>query len=361
MNLKHHLHLILAIAFKDLQDAIKNKTVLAVLLGVVMVMLSSQAMGFLVQLKSEPTAFYYDQGKSTLIKEITRGRQLAFYPESSLGDVQTVVGLAAEPVLGILIPADFDALVQAGGVATLQAYSAHWLPSTDLAACVAYFEQQLSERTGITVRLHIAGNTVYPSSDGDGYPMMIAFGLVMGVMTIGMFLTPYLILDERDSHTLDALLMSPARTVHLVIGKALVGLSYSLVASLGIFLFSWRWFVHWDVVALAIILGGLCAVALGLLGGVLFESVQSVNAFLALMVAGLMLPIPLWGHLSEKLPMPVQSLVNNLPSLAMYRLARLTFTESVALPAMWRDVAILLAWMGIILVLVGWKIRLMDR
>ncbi|MCP4296638.1 MAG: hypothetical protein GY786_13620 [Proteobacteria bacterium] len=57
--------------------------------------------------------------------------------------------------------------------------------------------------------------------------MMIAFGMVLGVMTVGLILTPYLIVDEKESHTLEALLISPARTSHVLIGKSLVQVEQS--------------------------------------------------------------------------------------------------------------------------------------
>jgi len=191
--------------------------------------------------------------------------------------------------------------------------------------------------------------------------MMIAFGVVLGVMTIGLLLTPYLIVDEKESHTLDALLISPASTTHLLIGKSLVGLFYSLTASLMIFALSWRWIVHWDVMILAIILGGLCSVSIGLLMGALFETPTTVNMFSGLLIAVFLMPMYLWTSLAPKLSPFLQLLFEALPSIAMYKIVRQSFTEIPGLNVIWINVAILLAWMLAMLGLVAWRIRRLDR
>jgi len=360
MTLKDHLRIIGAIAAKDLTDAIKNKIIQGLLVGIGFLMLSSQAMGFMVRLKTEPTAYYVDMGKSTVVKGITLSRELAFYPENNLASLRTTISMMAEPVLGVIIPSDFDEQLQAGRMITLQTEYAHWPKSSKIEAVVSYFEHGLSQSTGVNIRLELRDQPVYPSVNNSGYPLMIASGLVLGVMTVGLFLTPYLFLEERDTHTLDALLISPARPFHLVTGKALVGLSYSLAASVVIFLFSWRWVVHWEIALFAVFLGGLCAVAVGLLAGVLYETVTAVNGSVAIMVTILMLPMFMPESVAARLPSFLPVLIEKLPSLAMYKMVRLSFTNPLA-ESILPYIGILLLWILVIMGLVIARIRRMDR
>lgn len=361
MKLRENLRIIWAITAKDITDAIKNKIVQGVLIGVAFLMISSQALSLLVGLKDEPTAHFWDQGKSIVSKEVLRSRELNFHPRDDLADLQDAVSQAAEVVIGLVIPEDFDARVAAGTDIELQAYYAHWPKPAAIIEVVTYFEENLSRMTGTNIRIEHTGNKVYPPAHGLGYPMMVAFGMILGVMTVGLILTPYLIVDEKEAHTLDALLISPARTIHLLISKSLVGLFYSLLASSLIFILSWRWIVHWDIILLAIIFGGLSAVSIGLLVGIFFDTPTNINVFVSLLLAVLLMPMYLWTSLAPKLSPFIQMLFEGLPSIAMYKLVRLSFTEVASLNMMGVNIAILLAWILVMLGLVAWRIRRLDH
>ena len=361
MKFKENLRIIWAITAKDMTDAIKNKIVQGVLIGVAFMMLSSQALSLLVSLKDEPTAHYWDQGRSVVIKEIVRSRELNFYPRDDLSDLQKEVTQSPEPIIGIVIPANFDEQVSTETQIELQAYVAHWPKPEVIADLITHFETQLSARTGIRIEINLDGNQIFPLPQSIGYPMMVAFGLVLGVMTVGLILTPYLIVDEKETRTLDALLLSPARAIHLFIGKSLVGLFYSLSASLLILIFSWRWIVHWEIVILAIFLGGLSAVSVGLLVGTSFDTPTNVNMFVGMLLAIFLLPMYLWTSLAPKLSPFFQSLISAMPSIAMYKLVRLSFTGSPILSMLGINVIILSAWTVVMLLFVAWRIQKMER
>jgi len=361
MKLDENLRIIWAITSKDIADAIKNKIVQGVFIGVAFLMLSSQALPFLMSLKNESRAFYWDQGKSITIKDIVRSRELDLYPRDNLAYLHLTVSQSAEPVLGIIIPSNFDEEVGAGKNIELQANYAYWVQPDRLAVLRSYFEEQLSARIGVSIEINTDGDLLYPPADGLGYPMMIAFGVVLGVMTVGLLLTPYLIVDEKDTHTIDALMVSPAKTIHLMIGKSLVGLFYSVSASLMIFVFSWRWVVHWDVMMMAVLLGGLSAVSLGLLVGIFIETPTNVNMVVALVLAGLSMSMYFSMSLATKVSPFFLSMMDALPSVAMYKIVRISFTEIVSGEDVWINSTILLFWIVVFLSIGGWRIRRLDR
>lgn len=361
MDIKKNLRIVWAITAKDFADAIKNKVVQGILIGVGFMMLSSQALSLLVGLKDEPTAYFFDQGKSEIIKDIGRARTLNFHPQDEYVDFQNAVSQSPEPVIGILIPADFDEQVIEGNPLQLTAYRAHWTKPEVIKDVVAFFEENLSEKTSASINIDVHKDELYPSAEESGYPMLIALGVVIGVMSVGLILTPYLILEERESHTLDALMVSPARIVHLITGKSVVGLTYSLTVSLLILVFSWRWIVHWDVVLLAVFMGGFCAVSIGLLIGALIETSTTASMISGLLIAGLVLPPSIWPGLTHKISPFMQSLIEIIPSFAMYKIVRQSFTEIADYKVLWVNISLLLIWIIVISGLVSWRIRRRDN
>jgi len=361
MKFENNTRIIWAIAAKDINDAIKNKIVQGVLIGVALMMLSSQAISLLVRLKKETTTFFWDQGKSIVIKEIVRSREQNLYPRDDLADLQMTVSQSGEPVLGLVIPVDFDKRVESSEIIELQTYYSHRYQSTKISELVTDFEAHLGSLTGATIRLDTDGHQLYPPAEGVGFPMMITIGTVLGVMTVGLILTPFLIVDEKETHTLDALLISPACTSHLLIGKSLAGLFYSLTASLLVLVFSWSWIVHWDLIILAVFLGGLSAVSIGLLVGSIFETPTNINLFIVILFIVLLMPMYFWTSLAPKLSPYLQSLMAALPSMAMYKIVRQSFTYTANSTVVLGNIVILISWTLGMLFLVAWRIRCMDR
>ena len=353
--------IIWAIASKDIVDAIKNKLVLGILIGIGFMMLSSQALPLLLKNNSEPRAFFYDEGKSALIKEIVRSRDLDFFPSDSLQDLRVAVGASAVPVLGLVIPANFDELVEDNSPIELEGVSIHWAKPSEVAALITHFESELSSRTGQSVRIRMAQEQIYPDSQSLGFTVMIVTGLVIGVMSLGLILVPVLVMDEKENHTLEALLISPAKTYHLLIGKSLVGIFYSLLAALVMFAFTWHWIVQWDIVILAVVLGSMCAVALGLLLGSAFENFATVNMWVGGIIMVMMIPVFLWTSIVDKLSSPVKLLFQALPSLAMSKMVTFSFSDQFPLKELFTNSVVMILFIIVILSLVGWRIRRMDR
>ena len=65
---------------------------------------------------------------------------------------------------------------------------------------------------------------------------MVTTTLAIALLTIGILLSPLLIIEEKESHTFEALLVSPASFTQVIAGKALAGASYCLIAALAVLL-----------------------------------------------------------------------------------------------------------------------------
>jgi ABC-2 type transport system permease protein len=355
------LGMIWAIALKDIGDAIQNKTILGIMIGVAFMMLSSQALSLLVKGQSEPAAELYDMGKSTQIRELVRSREYRIGLSDSFEEMEEVVSQSPDIRLGIELPANFDEVMNSQDFIELQGYYPHWANRTTIADRVIYFEELLSRAIGISVRIQVSGNSVYPSPDEIGYSVMISTGIVMGVMTIGLILTPILIIDEKETHTLDVLLLSPARIRHMLIGKSLVGLFYAMIASMVIFVISGCWIVHWWVVIPAVLLGALCAVVTGLLIGSIIDNFATVNLWIGLIIVFFLLPVFLWSSIAPKLPELLQTTLRWLPSLAMFKLVSISLAETVSIQQILALISAMVVFILLMLLIVAWWIRYQDR
>ena len=69
-----------------------------------------------------------------------------------------------------------------------------------------------------------------PTFDLAAYYLILL--LVMGLTMVGVFVVPTILVEEKEKHTLQAITVSPASYVDVVVGKALVGLFYALLTAL---------------------------------------------------------------------------------------------------------------------------------
>jgi ABC-2 type transport system permease protein len=360
-TLSNHIRIIWAIASKDIVDAIKNKIVLGIIIGVLFMMLSSQALPLIMKNNAEPRAFFYQAGKSTIIKEIIRSREIDFFQTESLNALEDAVGQSAIPVLGLIIPEDFDDLLVGNNPVILKSYKIHWAKTAEITPLIQHFEEELSNRTGSIIRIQLSEEYIYPDSESLGFTVMVITGLVLGVMITGLMLVPLLLIEEKESHTIDALWISPATTAHLLIGKSIAGMFFSCSAAAVMLTISWRWIVQWEIVILAVLLGALSTVAVGLLFGISFDNPTTVNLWVGLVIVVLLFPIFLWTSIVAKLTPPLTTLLQALPSVAMSNLIGMSLTNKFIFKDALVNSIIMILFSLVFLGLVSWRIRRIDR
>jgi ABC-type transport system involved in multi-copper enzyme maturation permease subunit len=361
MNPRESIRITLAVAAKDITDAVKNRTTLSIMLGVGFMMLVSMALPLLLGQSRTPAAVVYDPGISTLIRGMTTRSEFRLRLVDSQEELEATVAGSPQLMLGIVIPASFQQAEGSGGEIEMDGYFAHWANSDKVAELVAFFEDEFSRASGQTVHIAVAGHAVYPSSELGLQPSLLAMNLTMLLLVVGLALVPYLLIEEKETRTFEALLVSPARFGQVVAGKALAGVFYCLCAAVVIFLFSTRWIVHWELVALAFLLGAAFAVAAGLLMGIVSENPTTVNLWVGLLVMLLLVPMLLAELASAGLPVVVQGILPWVPSVAMAKLTR--FSMMVAVPAgdVWSNAGVLAAESLVFYALVMWRVRRSDR
>ena len=137
--------------------------------------------------------------------------------------LEQVVTESAWPLLGLALPPGFQLAVAASDRETVDGYFVHWMDPDRVAQQVSFFEARLSEAAGRTVRIATTGHAVYPTVQAGGQIALYAMHVAFQLLIVGVGVVPYLLVEEKETHTFDALLVSPASFGQVVAGKAVAG------------------------------------------------------------------------------------------------------------------------------------------
>lgn len=356
-----NLRIIWAIAAKDISTAIKNKVVLSIILGTALVVLNGSVLPMLLGLGNIPTAIVYDEGRSTIVRALTAREDFRLRLADSQEDMEAAVSGAPETRLGVVIPADFDQRAGNGQIIELEGYTAHWADPEKVSQWVALFEKELGLASWGTVRIYTEGNVLYPTVDTGGQLSLTSLMIVIVILTIGMALVPLLFMEEKEAHTFEALLVSPASLGQVVAGKAVAGGFYCFVASAVVLLLNRYLVVHWGVALLAVLLAAAFAVALGLVVGFLSDTPATTGLWGGLLILILLVLTGLQAFKSPDWPQFVQALLDWQPGSAMVEMFRMSMAGEAPLGLLWANAAALLAVAAVVYALILGLLRRADR
>ncbi len=316
------LRIIGAIAGKDMREAFRNRLFLSIMLGALLVALNGATIPLLVYWRNLPSAVVFDEGKSAVVRGLADRQDCRVILARSRAEMEDAVMKSYGTWVGIVIPPDFD---QRTGAVDLEAEIPHWTDPGKANRTLAFFEAQLDPSGPAPVRIRIADQRLYPSADASGVSLLNLFTQILVLVTIGFILVPLLLVEEKESRTMDMLMASPAGFLHLLAGKTLSGLAYCLCAGLVIVLINLRLIVHWDILLAALLVSAAFVVSVGLLIGTLAGSPTAAafwgSPLMILMVASVVLEIfpgvTLSAWLNEALAWSPASLILRLFRLAL--------------------------------------------
>ncbi len=361
MQFSESLRIVWAVAAKDIGDALKNKVIWSTLVMVLLLVLFYRALPALTGMAHLPEVDVFDPGESAVMTLLDNSPNLEVRRVASQAAAERFVTMEGVPALSLVLPANFDQQLAQGGPVELDGYVQHWIGAAEAAALVAQVEREIAAVTGKTVSINLEGHQLYPALDSMGPHSWAALSVVIMLVVLGMGLTPQLLFEEKRSHTLEALLLSPARSEHVVAGKAIAGLFYCMIGAVLILIFNAVLVVQWAVAILAALLGGLLAVAAGLLLGVLLQIPQSLRIWTAAVIVPLfVLPVVL-SFMAMDLPPSVNAMVRFFPSAALSRLFILSMTNQAPFAEWGLDVALIAAATVALLAVVAWRVRRLDR
>ncbi len=354
-NSRDYWRIVLALAAKDVIEALKNKTTLTMILGLALMMLTVQALPLLLQLDDRPRLAIYDGAQSGVADELRRERTVQVLELRTAAGALTAAQESSGPLLAVLLPADWE---NRAGALAVDGYVAHWVRAQAVDELVTQGEAALTAVTHRPVTIH--AQTAYPTPENGGHTTMVALGLVLAILLITTTLVPYLILDEKTAHTLDALRVSPASMNQILLGKGLAGMVYGLLAAAVLLAFNLALVNLWGLMLLAVLLLVLLGVGLGLLVGTLVENEGAMQLWIGLLALVLMGPLLLVFTNSSRVPGWLQPVLAWLPTTAAYTLMRLSFAEVWSVAQIWLPVTAVLLAVALVFAAAGWRLRRWD-
>jgi ABC-2 type transport system permease protein len=352
------LYMARIIGAKDILDALRNKSTRMNIIIMVGMVVFFYWLGVLRPFDRDVSVVVYDEGHTNLtIEKITLrdGGTYAFRQASSLAEMQTKM---AYQNLGLALPTDLDQMLASGGVPTLTGY-VFWADRVNVAELEVRYSRAFSEILGKPAQVIIGQNVIIPRSDADGMQANVSYLMIYFVFSTALMVIPYLMLEEKQTGTLNALLISPASAGQVVLGKALAGLFYLvIIEALAIALFS-PYVAHWGMALAA--LGGysLLAVGLGLVVGSFARSARQLGIWMVAVILPVVIP-PLF-YMESNLKPGIRMILTWFPSSALASLLRFSCSTGVTATQILPNVAIVLVSVACAFGLVIWKVRRSDR
>ena len=335
-----------AIARKDILDAIKNRYLLmSMILPVVLSVLFQVVFGDLAGAGTIRVAVY-DPGASRL------AAQLRAIQGVNVVDVESVEALKKESednaFGGIFIPEGFDRDVDLGKQPELTVYLNRGMGSQGLAAFQQILSQQVWSLREDAVPARItfvdtAGQPEPESSDSgvkkEGFRMdayLLVMFLVMSLTMTGSFVVPLLLVEEKEKHTMEFLLVSPVTPAEITAGKALTGLVYCGLSAVILIVLNRGWTGDWGLTLSALALGAVFLVMVGLLMGSLLRTTMQINTWSTIVM--MVLLAPSWLSVIQ-LPGLLDAVAHIIPTYYLVEV----LSQSIAGGAAWPESAAALA------------------
>jgi ABC-2 type transport system permease protein len=363
LSLRENLRIIWAIAAKDIGDAMKNKHTIGIIPITLALVLIYRLIPQFTEVSglSTPTVLIYDEGDSTLVEALEDSPALEAYEFGSQVIMEEELAFAGDKnELALVIPANFDEALEASGQPVLDGYVLHWLSGTQAKEIRELVEEEVERWAGKRIQIDLEGNVVYSLPDSFGFPVWGSLSIMYVVLMIGVTLTPHLVLEEKQNKSIDALLVSPANSSHIVIGKALTGLFYCFTGAAIALALNAILVTHWWLVILTVILGSLFSTALGLLLGTIFENRQQLTVWAMPVFAVLLIPVFI-AILPRLLPQKVLDILAFIPTIAMEKVIRISFSEMVAFSQIGLSLAIIAGYALLFFVILRWALQRSDR
>jgi ABC-type Na+ efflux pump permease subunit len=352
------LYMAWIIGTKDIRDALKNKNARINIILMIGTVVFFFWLGTLRPFDKDVSVVVYDEGHTSLMIDkatLGDGATYSFREASSLQEMKTKM---ANQNLGLVLPADLDQTLASGGTPVLGGYI-FWVNRMKVAELEAKYTQAFSEILGQPVQVVIGQNIVIPQADTDGMQTSIAEQLVYFVFWTALALIPHLMLEEKQTKTLDALLTSPAGPGQIVLGKALAGFFYILVIGGLSLALNWAYVVHWGL-ALAAFMGyALFAIGLALVVGSFAKSTLQFSMWSVVLILVLVIP-PLF-YMESNLKASIRTILTWFPSSALASLFRFSCSGGVTSVQFWPNLAVVVVSIGIVFGLVVWKVRRSDQ
>lgn len=355
-NKKMNLNTIWAIAWKDISDALSNIGTLANILIVI-------GMVVFFWWGSTPRPFdkkidvvYFDQGSSTLparTEEIPNGYQFSFSEVDSADEIGRSMGYKQ---IGIQIPTDFDQTLASGETAVLTGYTM-WVYRNSVPEMESKYSDLFSQLLGGSVQVNIGNNVLVPEP-GVHYNI-VNFQVMWALLFMALMVVPHMMLEEKQTKTMEALMVSPVSPAEMVAGKALAGLFYMMISG-GLYLaLNQGYVVNWWLTLLAFFCTAIFSIGLALLFSGFVKNPLAIGIMVLPVIAVLILPA-----LFQQEPFlapGLRGIFGVVPTSAMVEIMGFSFSSHAPLQELVIDLGIIIVSIVVVYAGVIWQVRRSDR
>jgi len=320
---------IFAITKKDLREALKNKMMISLIFGTLLLILPNAFLPSLLRSTNKPAAIAYDPGKSETLTTLARRENIGLQIVDSESDFYQRLTESMNAPIGLVIPDNFDELAQKGVEVSIPAAAVRWADKSLMANWAAFYADKLTIASGVPIKVELSTTGMYPSASAGGYPRMVGIILSLGILTLGLAILPLLLVEEREAHTLEALLISPASLSQIITGKALAGMIYTLVVFVISSLVYAQYINNWAIIVLAALTSTFFIASLGLLLGILSNNPSTTGLWSALVILTMLVFVGLDLLNNPKLPGWTQTLLAWNPASIMTRMMTFAMAREI--------------------------------
>ena len=332
----------------------RDRRTMLILLGMPVVQIIIFGFALTNEVKNSGIAIF-DQAKDAASEQLVeRISASAYFDVTAVlhdaGEIESVFRRNTAKIV-LVVPAGFGSDLQHLNQAQVQLVADASDPNTATtlinyaSAIVGDYQQQLAQQRQVPYTIHAQVRMLYnPQMKG-------AYNFVPGVMAMVMMLvctmmTAITIVREKETGTMEVLLVSPMQPLKIVLAKAIPYLFISVVNIASILLLS-VYVLDAPImgsVALLVaesVLYTITCLSFGLLISTVTDS-QQVAMFISLtgmflptiMLSGFMFPI-------ENMPLPLRALSHVVPARWYYQVVRSVMIKGLDFSGVWKETAIL--------------------
>lgn len=348
-----------AIVRKDILDVIKNPgMLLALILPIGTLLLFTPV--FSSGVFEGPLIVVLDSGNSSFVPVLDEIPQVEIVEVDTLEELQARV--QDDAIGGLVIPKYFDADIEGGGQPDLTIYTNNLRDGVGATNFRRLIEGQLHIFAGHELPAEVQTFDVSAGEPDLSFHLpdyLLILVLVMALVLTGTSIVSSLLVEEKESHTIQAILVTPVSPAEIAFSKALVGVFYGVVISAILILLGQGWRGDWALTALIVMLGTLLTVAVGLLLGSLSRTSSQLNIWAGLVALTLMVPSWFWPAVFV-LPAPMRLVLRFVPTYYLADALRLTLAGEASLNNISKNLFILVGSTVLVLIAVIWQLRRAD-
>jgi len=353
-----NFRIVWAITSKDLIDGIKNKNVITLIISALFIVLVYKYLPALTAEDGPPVLLVYAEGESKLLNELEYSSAVDLYTYNSEDEMKYYLTNGEVPELGLVIPKHIDVALNSGNPLGLQGYALSIFKDDKILELKRNIEDEISYLLDQPVTIPIEQIQLQPES--GGVAIMPSMGFSFVIIMVGMMAIPHMMIEEKQSKTIDALLISPAKSGHIVLAKVFVGLIYSIVMLLLALIFNWDLIQQGWLFVVGGLLGSLFAVTLGVLIGILIDNRQQLVLWAWVALVPLFIPMML-SLMDDLFPEKVIKVLKLAPSSAMFRIFRTTMAGTAPMEYYAPQLVNLAVFSVIFMSIAAWLVRREDR